>query len=119
MNESAKVEAKMDATSGQNQKKVVELPLIANFEKTYKFDGKEYGKLDLSGMRELGTVDGQELDDVMRAMGRVLVNKFRDTMYDKHVAMRATKLPVEFFNMLSMKDMYEIENTVQYYFLVL
>ena len=119
MNESAKVEAKMDATSGQNQKKVAALPLIANFEKTYQFDGKEYDKLDLSGMRKLGTVDGQELDDVMRAMGRVLVNKFRDTMYCKHVAMRATKLPVEFFNTLSMKDMYEVENTVQYYFLVL
>lgn len=118
MDESVKLEAKMDTTNEQTKKKELP-PLVANFEKTYKFEGKEYDKIDLSGMRKMNTTDSQELDDVMRAMGRVLVNKFRDTMYCKHVAMRATSLPVEFFNALSMKDINEVGNVVQYYFLVL
>lgn len=118
MDETVKLEAKMDVTNEQTKEKELQ-PLVATFEKTYKFEGKEYDKIDLSGMRKMGTTDAQELDDVMRAMGRVLVNKFRDTMYCKHVAMRATSLPVEFFNMLSMKDINEVENVVQYYFLVL
>lgn len=118
MDETVKLEAKMDVTNEQKKEKELP-PLVATFEKTYKFEEKEYDKIDLSGMRKMGTTDAQDLDDVMRAMGRVLVNKFRDTMYCKHVAMRATSLPVEFFNMLSMKDINEVENVVQYYFLVL
>ena len=59
MDETVKLEAKMDVTNEQTKEKELP-PLVATFEKTYKFEGKEYDKIDLSGMRKMGTTDAQE-----------------------------------------------------------
>lgn len=45
-------------------------------------------------------------------------NKFRDIMYTKHIAIKVTGLPVEFFNGLSWKDMEAVTSRIAIYFLL-
>ena len=99
----------------QNQLKAI--GLTAEFRKKYSFDGKEYDKLDLSGLNKLTTLDAQHIDEVMESMGHHPAQKYKDTLFCKHVAMMVTGLPVEFFNQLSWIDMNEIVSRVGLYFL--
>lgn len=88
-----------------------------DFDKEYNFDGKSYSSVDMSGLVNLTTLDGEFFDRVLTALHHVPANKFTDTVYTKHVAMRVTNLPVEFFNMLNIRDMQKVTATVYYYFL--
>lgn len=91
------------------------------FDKEYEFDNgdgrKKYQSIDLSGLVDLTTVDGEVFDRILLKLGHAPVNKFKDTTYTKHVAMKVTGLPVEFFNMLSIRDMQKVTAMVYYYFL--
>lgn len=96
-------------------------PYEVIFDKEYEFDNgdgrKKYPSIDLSGLVDLTTVDGEVLDRILFKLGHAPLNKFKDTTYTKHVAMRVTGLPVEFFNMLSIRDMHKVTAMVYYYFL--
>lgn len=96
-------------------------PYEVIFDKEYEFDNgdgrKKYLSIDLSGLADLTTVDGEVLDRILLKLGHTPLNKFKDTTYTKHVAMRVTGLPVEFFNMLSIRDMHKVTAMVYYYFL--
>ena len=87
------------------------------FDKSYTFEGKTYDSINLSGLENLTTVEGEMFDRVLTTLHHTPANKFTDTTYTKHVAMRVTKLPVEFFNMLNIRDMQKVTATVYYYFL--
>lgn len=91
------------------------------FDKEYEFDNgggrKKYQSVDLSGLEDLTTVDGEVFDRVLTKLGYAPVNKFKDTTYTKHVAMKVTGLPAEFFNMLSIRDMLKVTAMVHFYFL--
>lgn len=78
---------------------------------------KNYSSIDMSGLHDLTTVDGEYFDRVLTKMDYAPKNKFRDTTYAKIVAMKVTGLPVEFFNMLDMRDMVYISVLVNYHFL--
>lgn len=95
-----------------------EIPYLAEFHKEYDFDGKTYRSLDLSGITDLTTVDGEKFDRIMAKLGHSPENKFKDITYTKHVAMHVTGLSVEFFNMLNIRDMLEITAVVYRYFLL-
>lgn len=116
----AELEAMADQAAGavqeEEQKEDAEFYRV-DFDKEYDFDGKKYSSVDMSGLVNLTTLDGEFFDRVLTALHHVPANKFTDTVYTKHVAMRVTKLPVEFFNMLNIRDMQKVTATVYYYFL--
>lgn len=91
------------------------------FDKEYEFDNgdgsRKYKSLDLSGLLDLTTVDGEIFDRAMEKERHVPANKFKDTTYTKFVAMKVTKLPVEFFNMLCIRDMWKVTAVVYLFFL--
>lgn len=93
------------------------LPYVIQLSKGYDLDGMEIREVDLSGLEELTTADGEYIDRVMSKMGYHPKDKFRDLTYTKHIAMRVTGLPVEFFNSLRWKDLQAISSRITIYFL--
>ena len=90
---------------------------LCEFSKEYTFDGKKIKELDLSGLLDLTTKDLEFVDFVFAKMGYAPQNKYDDILWRKHIAMRATGMPVEFFNMLSARDMMYVGAKVWNYFL--
>lgn len=83
----------------------------------YEWGGKKIKALDMWGLLDLRTVDLEYVDMVLAKMGHAPQNKYRDTTFQKHIAMRATGFSVEFFNMLSVRDMIMIGAKVYAFFL--
>lgn len=80
-------------------------------------DGKMVDRLDLSGLSNLTTKDGEYADRVLAKMDHAPQNKFADVLYCKHLAVRATGISLEFFNMLDLRDMLLIVARINYFFL--
>lgn len=120
-NTNAEIEAAADDMSAKTEEDPKEAEkkqsFVIKLSKKYKIDNVEIDSVDLSGLEKLTTMDAQEIDKVMDLMNWHPRNKFRDTLYLKHVAMRVTNLSVEFFNMLSWKDMNNIMARETLYFL--
>ena len=69
---------------------------IVKFDKPYKFEGKEYDSLDLSGMEKM-TV--QDLIDIQKNIGNELAAMSvmeMTTSFAQEMAVKATGKPVEF-----------------------
>ena len=117
----AQLEAEADSISATKEEDPREeetnTTFIIPLRETYNNREKSIDSVDLSRLEKLTTIDAQEVDKVVDAMNWHPRNKFRDTIYLKHVAMRATELPVEFFNMLNWKDMNNICARETLYFL--
>lgn len=117
--EHADLVADADERSGEivDQKKI-EIPFMVKLSRSYDDgNGNQINEVDLSGLENMTTMDAQEVDRIVGRLGYTPKNKWRDTLYTKHVAVRATGMPVEFFNALSWKDMEEISSVVMLYFL--
>lgn len=82
----------------------------------YEFSGQKISDIDLSGLDKLSTLDMQRVDRIAEQMGVDMEQKYTDTLYCKHIAMAATGLPVEFFNMLKARDMAEVVGVVRIFF---
>lgn len=95
-----------------------QISYIVSLSREYDLDGKKINEIDLGGLEDLTTADAQEVDRVMERMRHHPQNKFRDIMYTKHIAMKVTKLPVEFFNSLLWKDMESVTSRIMIYFLL-
>lgn len=93
------------------------IPYIVPLSKVYDLEGKEIKEVDLSGLEDLTTADGEYIDRVMAKMNYHPRDKFRDITYTKHIAMKVTGLPIEFFNMLKWKDQQAITSRIAVYFL--
>ena len=79
--------------------------LIVKFNKPYKFEGNTYTEIDLSGLEDMNTKD---LEAVNREVGRVTGSSAlipeASTEFAIALAARAAKQPIEFFELLPMKD---------------
>lgn len=117
--ESAELMADADERSGNKEDpKKIKIQFLVKLSRKYDdLSGNLIDTVDLSGLETLTTMDAQEVDRIVSTLGHVPRNKWKDTLYTKHVAVKATGLPVEFFNQLLWKDMEEITSTVMYYFL--
>ena len=93
------------------------LPYVIQLSRTYNLEGKEIREVDLSGLEDLTTKDGEHIDRVMSKMGYHPKDKFRDLTYTKHIAMRVTNLPIEFVTALRWKDLQAISSRISIYFL--
>ena len=100
-NENAELEAASDNAVKNEEDSIEKINRELSYEveltREYDFDGTKIRKVDLSGLKELTTVDGTEIDQVMERMNHEPRNKFRDLTYTKHIAMRVTGLPVVIF----------------------
>lgn len=117
--EKAALEAASDNTQQIEETKDIfeKIPYIIPLSKTYDLEGKKIKEVDLSGLEDLTTADGEYIDRVMAKMNYHPRDKFRDITYTKHIAMRVTGLPIEFFNMLRWKDQQAITSRITVYFL--
>lgn len=118
--ERAALMADVDRNSVKNEDPTkVQIPYVVKLSRAYdKGNGEKIDTIDLSGMENLTTMDAQEVDQIVSKLGYVPRNKWRDTLYTKHVAVKATGLTVEFFNALAWKDMEDITSMVAVYFLL-
>lgn len=121
--ETAAIEAASDYSAQAAEKDANDLnindrlPYTVTLSKTYSFEGQEIDEIDLGGLEDLSTGDAEYVDRVMARMGHYPKNKFNDNTYAKHIAMRVTNLPIEFFNSLKWKDMQAITSRIAIYFL--
>ena len=117
--ESAELMAAADSVSGGNdESSEMRIPYIVKLSRGYDLDGKTIDTVDLTGLEELTTMDAQEVDQIVSRLGHTPGNKWRDTLYTKHVAVKASGLPVEFFNRLRWNDMNNITSVVALHFLL-
>ena len=84
----------------------------------YAFDGKKVDRLDFSGLPELTTRDLEYADRIIARLQHDPADKYRDTLWAKYIAVRATEYPPEFFNSLNMRYMLGIVGTIRHYFLL-
>lgn len=120
MAEQAAVEASADASAQAANASLdmnEQVPYVVQLSKTYQFEGQKIREVDLSGLEDLTTADGEYIDRVMMKLNYHPRDKFRDLTYTKHIAMQVTNLPIEFFNMLKWKDQQRITSRIALYFL--
>lgn len=82
------------------------------FKKPYKFENKEYSEVDLSNIENLETKDLIEADKVFSNTGQVALMNEMATGYTCIIAARATRLPIEFFERLPIKEGLRVKNKV-------
>jgi len=122
--EEAKLEAASDINNEDEVDKAYEqarkdFSYKVRFKIPYVFEGKEYRELDLSGLMDMTQSDAEYLDRVMQRMNhRITGNKFDDSVYIKHVAMKATGLPIEFFSNMKWSNFEDVRSTIKLYFLL-
>lgn len=95
---------------------VIENENILKLNKTYKFEGKEYDEIDLSGLENLTASDMIKAQRVLERSGTFSVIPEMTLEYACIIAANATKQPVEFFNGLSPKDAIKVKNRVTSFF---
>jgi hypothetical protein len=114
----AALEAASDADAADlNEDLNEKLPYTVKLSQTYNFEGKQISEVDLSGLEDLTTADAGYIDRVMAKLNYHPRDKFRDIVYTKHIAMKVTNLPIEFFNGLKWKDMQAVTSRIAIYFL--
>ena len=87
--------------------------LIIKLKKPYKFEGKEYTEIDLSGLEDLSAADMIAVNKYMdRTATGIQVMPEVSLEYACVFARKATKLPVEFFTNLPPKQAIKVKNRV-------
>ena len=90
-----------------------EASMLIKFKKPYRFEGKEYTEIDLSGMDDLTGADMIAINKIMsRSSVGVDVMPEVSVEYACHFAARAAKQPVEFFTNLPPKELMKVKNRV-------
>lgn len=87
---------------------------IIKFRQPYRFEGKEYYEVDLSGMEDLTAADMIAVNRIMSRTSAGIVEVMPEVSleYACHIAARAAKLPVEFFNQLPPREAMKVKNRV-------
>ena len=90
-----------------------EASMVVKFKKPYRFEGKEYAEVDLSGMEDLTGADMIAVNKIMsRTSTGIDVMPEVSVEYACYFAARAAKLPVEFFTSLPPRDLMKVKNRV-------
>lgn len=87
--------------------------LVIKFKKPYKFEGKEYTEIDLSGLEDLSASDMIAVNKIMnRSNPGIDVMPEVSLEYACNLAAKATKQPIEFFTNLPPKQAMKVKNRV-------
>lgn len=93
-----------------------ETSTLVKFSKTYRFEGKDYTEVDLSGMDDLSAEDMIAADRYLTRSGSFSVMPEMTLEYACFIAARAAKQPIEFFKGLPPKDALKVKNRVTSFF---
>lgn len=87
--------------------------LVIQLKKPYKFEGKEYTEIDLSGLEDLVAEDMIAVNKIMnRSNPGIDVMPEVSMEYACYIAAKASKMPVEFFKRLPAKSSMKVKNRV-------
>ena len=94
-----------EAEETAEQKRVLKL------RKPVDFEGRHYEEIDLSGLDGLTGRDVRELDRLFKMKGGRVGSSVKefDSIYLQLVAAKATNLPLEFFDCISIRDATALE----------
>ncbi len=81
-------------------------------QKPVEFEGKSYQKLDFSKIDSLTTKDFREIEKEVQASGQMLINMEYSSVGCCAILRKATDLPAEFFDKLSLADMANLKYVV-------
>ncbi len=90
---------------------------IIRFASPYRFEGKTYAGVDLSGLKELRAKDIWRVNRNYRNAGNVSVLPEIDAEYTARVAALASGLPIEFFENLPLPEATKIKAKVSGFFM--
>lgn len=86
--------------------------LALTFRKPYKFEGREYDRLDLSGLEDVTAADLAAVGKLVAKLGVVTPMPEMTMDYTLALAARVAKLPAEFFNGLPARETIRLKNLV-------
>lgn len=86
--------------------------LVLVFRKPYKFEGREYDRLDLSGLEDVTAADLAAVGKLVAKQGVVTPMPEMTMDYTLALAARVAKLPAEFFNGLPARETIRLKNLV-------
>lgn len=89
---------------------------IIRFDAPYRFEGKTYTGIDLSGLRELRAKDIWKLNRTYRSSGNIPLLQEMDNEYTARVAARAAGLPIEFFEGMPLSESIKVRAMVSGFF---
>lgn len=89
---------------------------IIRFDAPYRFEGKPYTGIDLSGLRELRAKDIWKLNRTYRSSGNIPLLQEMDNEYTARVAARAAGLPIEFFEGMPLSESIKVRAMVSGFF---
>ena len=95
---------------------IVEIDDLVILSKPYKFEGKEYENVDLSGMKNIKAIDMIEAQKIYDRSGGFSIMPEMTMEYALVIASRASKHPIEFFYSLPPIDAIRIKNKVTSFF---
>ena len=90
---------------------------IIRFSKPYRFEGKTYAGVDLSGLKNLKAKDLWKVNRNYRNAGNVSVLPEIDAEYTARVAAMASNLPIEFFENMPLYEATKIKAKVSGFFM--
>ena len=86
---------------------------LITFKRIYKFEGKEYTGIDLSGLEELTGADMIAVNKYMQRTSRGIdVMPEVSLEYACNLAAKGSKLPIEFFTGLPPREAMKVKNRV-------
>lgn len=104
----------VDSTATFDEEENEEVSMVIKFKKPYKFEGKEYIEVDLSGLDDLQASDMIAVNKyIQRTSGGVIDVMPEVSMeYACVLASKAAKLPIEFFTSLPPREAMKVKNRV-------
>lgn len=90
--------------------------VYGSFNKPYTFEGETYDKIDLSGLDNLTAADMIAANKILDRTGSFTFLPEMSLEYACIIAAKATKLPVEFFKGLHLKEAVKVKNRVTAFF---
>lgn len=101
--------ADVEATTAEQAE---EENLTLEFRKPYKFEAREYDRLDLSGLEDVTAADLAAVGKLVTKQGVVTPMPEMTMDYTLALAARVAKLPAEFFNGLPARETIRLKNLV-------
>lgn len=104
----------VDSTATFDEEETEEVSMVIKFKKPYKFEGKEYTEVDLSGLDDLQASDMIAVNKYMQRTSGGVIDVMPEVSmeYACVLASKAAKLPIEFFTSLPPREAMKVKNRV-------
>ena len=99
-----------------DKSEIVEVGDLVIFGKPYKFEGKEYENVDLSGLQNIKAKDMIEAQKIYDRSGGFSFMPEMSMEYALLIASKASNHPIEFFHGLPPRDAIRIKNKITSFF---